>query len=174
MTPFCFCAYDIYDALTIWNVVSNKKSKMANGKMAALRGAANVVTTSTWCSLDACEAGNEESHTLNPFKEKRVCDSELSTCTVLTGTLNHNFRPYNRSAEDTQDTLSSVSLTLHVNYIIIISLLLLHPHLKVLLTPFISNGLLLSCITPAAPRTTPTFVNLPVPRRRGEKHKPPW
>ena len=141
---------------------------------AALRGAANVVTTSTWCSLDACEAGNEESHTLNPFKEKRVCDSELSTCTVLTGTLNHNFRPYNRSAEDTQDTLSSVSLTLHVNYIIIISLLLLHPHLKVLLTPFISNGLLLSCITPAAPRTTPTFVNLPVPRRRGEKHKPPW
>ena len=137
-------------------------------------GAANVVTTSTWCSLDACEAGNEESHTLNPFKEKRVCDSELSTCNVLTGTLNHNFRPYNRSAEDTQDTLSSVSLTLHANYIIIISQILLHPHLKVLLTPFISNGLLLSCITPAAPRTTPTFVNLPVPRRRGEKHKPPW
>ncbi len=27
MTPFCFCAYDIYDALTIWNVVSNKNPK---------------------------------------------------------------------------------------------------------------------------------------------------
>ena len=138
--------------------------------------AAIVVTTSTWCSLDACVAGNEESHTLHPFKAKRVCGSELPSCIGVAshGTLNHNCRFHNRSAEDTRDILSSVSNTLHVNYIIIIIFILLHLHSKVPTRHLNQNGLLHFRITPAVPRTTPPFVNLPVPWRRGMKHKPPW
>ncbi len=143
----------------------------------ALRGAAIVVTTSTWCSLDACVAGNEESHTLHPFKAKRVCGSELpsSNGVASLGTLNYNFRPHSWIAEDTLDIQSSVSfIPLHVNYIIIIILFLLHLHSNVLPLHLNSNGLLHLRITPAVPRTTPPFVILPVPRRRGKKHKPPW
>ena len=139
----------------------------------ALRWAANVVTTSAWCSLDTCVAGNEESHTLHPFKAKRVCDLELPSCK---GTLNHNFRPHRRSAKETQSTLPSVSLTtLHVHYIIIFTIiLLLRFHTKASPIHSNPNGLLHYRITPAVPRTTPPFVNLPVPWRRGKKYKPPW
>ena len=80
--------------------------------------AANVVTTSAWCSLDACVAGNEESHTLHPFKAKRVCGFKLPQCK---GKLNHNCRFPNRVAEDTLDTLSNVFLReFHVPHSLII------------------------------------------------------
>ena len=127
--------------------------------------AAFVVTTSTWCSLDACVAGNEESHTLHPFKAKRVCGFKLPQCK---GKPNHNCRRQNRVAEDTCGTQPSVTCFiayLHVQYFIIITLHEFHPH------PL--NGLLL-CITPAYPRTDPPFVNMLVPRRIGKKDKPPW
>ncbi len=143
----------------------------------AVERAAIVVTTSTWCSLDACVAGNEESHTLHPFKAKRVCGSESPSSNGIAslGTLNYNFRPHSWSAEDTLDIQSSVSfIPLHVNYIIIIVLFLLHLHLKDLPLRLNSNGLLHPRITPAVPRTTPPFVILPVPWRRGKKQKPPW
>ena len=139
--------------------------------------AANVVTTSAWCSLDACVAGNEESHTLHPFKAKRVCDSPLPQCK---GKLNHNCRFSNRVAEDTYDTLSNVKCFiayLHVQYFIItITHLALHPRLHGRTpAPFCHhlNGLL-PRITPANPRTDPPFVNMLVPRRIGKKDKPPW
>ena len=131
----------------------------------ALRWAANVVTTSAWCSLDTCVAGNEESHTLHPFKAKRVCDFKLPQCK---GKPNHICRRQNRVAEDTYGTPPSVkcfTAYLHVQYFIIITLHTCHPH------PL--NGLLL-CITPAYPRTDPPFVNMLVPRRIGKKDKPPW
>ena len=135
-----------------------------------LKGAANVVTTSAWCSLDACVAGNEESHTLNPFKAKRVCGFKLPQCK---GKLNHNCRrdALRRVAEDTYDTLSSV-IYLHVQYFIIITILAIQFHPQSSSSHHL-NGLLL-CITPAHPRTDPPFVNMLVPRRIGKKGKPPW
>jgi hypothetical protein len=62
-------------------------------------------------------------------------------------------------------------------FIIIKTSIFLHLHLHLLLlrnqdTQRHLNGLLLSRITPAFPRTIPPFVNLPVPWRRG-KNKPP-
>lgn len=100
--------------------------------------------------------GNEESHTLHPFKE-RVCGFKLL---CKKGSLNHNCRFPNRFAEDTHDILSNVALlALHVKYFIII-------------TSPLPLGLLYLRILPAFPRTTNPFVNLPVPWRRGRK-KPP-
>ncbi len=144
----------------------------AGGLGEGLKGAANVVTTSAWCSLDACVAGNEESHTPNPFKAKRVCGFKLPQCK---GKLNHNCRrdALRRVAEDTYDTLSNVVLLyLHVQYFIIITILAIQFHPQSSSRHHL-NGLLL-CITPAHPRTDPPFVNMLVPRRIGKKDKPPW
>jgi hypothetical protein len=144
-----------------------------------LKWAAIVVTTSAWCSLDACVAGNEESHTLHPFKAKRVCGFKLPQCK---GKLNHNCRSPDRVAEDTYDTPSSVKcLTahLHVQYFTVITIIIILLSNSRLhgLTPASychhTNGLLLR-ITPAHPRTNPPFVNMLVPRRIGKKDKPPW
>lgn len=69
--------------------------------------AANVGTTSAWCSLDACVAGNEEPHTLHPFKAKGCV---VSSC--LSAKVNQipTVGLKNRGAEDTLDTLSNVFL----------------------------------------------------------------
>ena len=69
----------------------NTKCQSVKG---ALPRAAIVVTTSTWCSLDTWIAGNEESHTLYPFKEKgawfqvaqtRLSKSQLSVSQPIRG-----------------------------------------------------------------------------------------
>jgi hypothetical protein len=78
--------------------------------MGAVTRAAIVVTTSTWCSLDTWNTGNEESHTLRPFKEW-VCGFKLP---CKPGSLNHNCRFPNRVAEDRHDIQSSLRNTLHV------------------------------------------------------------
>ena len=158
---------------TITMKYSNKMQKEKERKEPHPR-AAIVVTTSTWCSLDTWNAGNEESHTLHPFKE-RVCGSKLP---CATGSLKHNCRFSNRVAEDRVDILSNLIKHLHVKYFIVTkSSFFLHLHLHLLLLRNQAaqshlNGLLLSRITPAFPRTIPPFVNLPVPWRRG-KNKPP-
>jgi hypothetical protein len=154
--------------------VNNLGAEGAGRLEEPLGRAAIVVTTSTWCSLDTWMTGNEESHTLHPFKE-RVCGFKLP---CKKGSLNHNCRFPNRLAEDTHDILSSVALlALHVKYFIVItSSLFLHPHPHCLLyhqaASSHTNGLLHLCIIPAFPRTNNPFVNLPVPWRRGRK-KPP-
>ena len=139
----------------------------------AIRRAAIVVTTSTWCSLDTWITGNEESHTLHPFKE-RVCGFKLPG---KKGSLNHNCRFPNRIAEETHDIPSSVAhLALHVKYFIVITPFpLLHPHHHCLryrnqAASNHTNGPL--PFRMVSPRTPLPFVNLPVPWRRGKK-KPP-
>ena len=148
-----------------YNGISAEGAKSLAG---VLSWAAIVVTTSTWCSLDTWTTGNEESHTLHPFKE-RVCGFKLL---YNKGSLNHNCRFPNRFAEDTHDILSSVALpALHVKYFIVItSFLLPHPHHQA--TSSHPNGLSHLCVTPAFPRTNHPFVNLPVPWRRGRNTPP--
>ena len=115
------CLFGLCDAMLFALFVSrlavNNIGAEGAGRLSESIGrAAIVVTTSTWCSLDTWNTGNEESHTLHPFKEW-VCGFKLP---CKPGSLNHNCRFPNRVAEDRHDIQSSLRNTLHVKYFIII------------------------------------------------------
>lgn len=123
------------------------KSKTDRQTDSALTRLATVVTTSTWCKLDACVAGNQVSHNPSPFKEKRLRGTRLP---CYKGKPKHNCRLQNRSAEETGDIQSIVDY--HPTREV------LHHHHKF----------------PPPLRTIP-FVNLQVPiqTRRGKNTMPP-
>ena len=90
------------------NLGSNSISAAGAGSLAlVLSWATTVVTTSSWCSLDACCVGNRESHNPSAYKRKGLCDSrKLASRHSL-----HNFRPHGRSAEEARRLTPSVSWT---------------------------------------------------------------
>jgi hypothetical protein len=73
-----------------------------------LSWAASVVTTSTWCSLDAYGLGNRGSHNFHAFKRKKSCDTRKPFPGQLS---KRNYRPRGRRAEDTRRFTPSVFRT---------------------------------------------------------------